>query len=142
MGVMLDTSVLIAAERERLDLEALLWSLEPQTSVAISIITAAELLHGVERANTAERKRRRSEYVEWLLRKFRVIDLTLDDAREYSRLWAALQSSGVTIGSHDLLLGATALRLRYRVGTLNINHFARIPNLDFKPETFNRRSQR
>ena len=55
MGALIDTSVLIAAERGLLDLEALLNS-HAKESIAISAITASELLHGVHRLKSAVRR--------------------------------------------------------------------------------------
>lgn len=119
MGVMFDASVLIAAERERFDLEAMLRDLPSETAIGISVITAAELLHGVERANTPERKNRRSHFVESLFTRFSV----------YAATWSSLQSAGISVGPHDLLLAAACLRLGFRVATLNVSEFARIPGL-------------
>ena len=58
MGAVIDSSVLIAAERGKLDLESVIrdYGDEP---IAISAITASELLHGVHRAaESAQRNRR------------------------------------------------------------------------------------
>ena len=52
MGVVLDTSVLVAAERGAVRFEALLESLGEE-SVAVAAITASELLHGCHRASDA-----------------------------------------------------------------------------------------
>ena len=54
MGLILDSSVLIAFERRRFDLERLLAEAAPS---AIAAVTAAELLIGVERAGSARRVR-------------------------------------------------------------------------------------
>jgi tRNA(fMet)-specific endonuclease VapC len=51
MGTLIDSSVLIAWERERLDLESHLADYAEE-NFAISAITASELLHGVHRAAT------------------------------------------------------------------------------------------
>ncbi len=48
---MLDTSILISAERKLFDLEAFLDSEVPGVPLFISAITASELLHGVHRAD-------------------------------------------------------------------------------------------
>jgi len=49
MGVILDSSVLIAAERKRFDLVGFL-SAHANDTIFITAITASELLHGCERA--------------------------------------------------------------------------------------------
>jgi tRNA(fMet)-specific endonuclease VapC len=56
MGVILDSSILIAFERRRFDLERFL---ADHSAPALAAITAAELLIGVERADTAEGRARR-----------------------------------------------------------------------------------
>ena len=49
LGVILDSSILVAFERRRFDLERFLTNHAPP---AIAAITAAELLIGVERVNS------------------------------------------------------------------------------------------
>ena len=60
MGAVIDSSVLIAAERGKLDLPRVLadYGDEP---IAISAITSSELLHGVHRAAESSRRNRRKE---------------------------------------------------------------------------------
>jgi tRNA(fMet)-specific endonuclease VapC len=69
VGFLIDTSVLIAAERERFSLTDLMASLgeEPQ---ALAAITASELLHGVHRAKDAAVRERRLRFVEFMLDLF------------------------------------------------------------------------
>ena len=57
------TSVLIADERGKFDMPALLRQF-PDAQPVIAMITASELLHGVERAQAAERRSRRQQHVE------------------------------------------------------------------------------
>ncbi|MGP0017387.1 MAG: PIN domain-containing protein [Candidatus Sulfotelmatobacter sp.] len=45
-------------------------------------------------------------------------------------MWADLESSGDMIGSHDLILAATALEHGSTVATFNQRHFARVPGLN------------
>ncbi|MBE2285637.1 MAG: type II toxin-antitoxin system VapC family toxin [Prosthecobacter sp.] len=128
MGVILDSSVLIADERGRFDLPAL-FRARAGEEFFIAAITASELLHGVERANTPERREKRSLYVEGVLRKLPVIDFELAVARRHARLWAELEVAGRVIGPHDLLIAATALDQGHSVATLNEAEFASVPGL-------------
>lgn len=128
MGILLDSSVLIEAERGHLDLDRRLESLGDEP-VAISSISASELLHGVHRAITARDRIRREEFVESLLRGITVADFGLREARVHAALWADLRSRGLMIGAHDLLIAATALALEYRLATANLRDFARVPDL-------------
>jgi predicted nucleic acid-binding protein len=128
MGVILDTSVLIAAEKGRLDLSALFAAHEGEP-FCIAAITAAELLHGVERAKPAARKQSRSAFVEWVIGHVDTIDFDLAVARHHAGLWAATEAAGTPIGAYDLLIGATALHLDYPLATLNSAEFRRLPGL-------------
>ena len=128
MGVVLDTSILVAAERGDLDMPALLASLG-EHSVAIAAITAAELLFGVERAAGAAARARRGAFVESLLAVLPVIPFGLLEARRHAQLWADLARAGAVIGPHDLAIAATALAHDFAIATLNTGEFGRVPGL-------------
>lgn len=132
MGVILDTSVLIAAERRSFRFEALLDSLDDEP-IAISVITASELLHGCHRALDAGTRARRSAFVEAILDTIPVLPFGLGDARRHAELWAELSRRGTMIGPHDLLIGATALARGYDVVTLNQRDFSRVAGLRLVP---------
>ncbi|HEY0793965.1 MAG TPA: PIN domain-containing protein [Chthoniobacterales bacterium] len=128
MGVVLDTSVLIAAEKGRLDLP-ILFSAIGEDPVVIAAITASELLHGVERARATDLQARRGRYVEWLIGHLGVAAFGLSEARAHARLWAQLSVQGQLIGPYDLLVAATALSLGFSLATLNTKEFKRVPGL-------------
>ncbi len=130
MGLVLDTSVLIAAERRRFAIKDFLTQEATTEATYLSSISASELLQGVERANTPKRKRGRREYVEAILSEFPVFAFDLTAARVHASIWAELQSAGTMIGSHDLLIGATAIAQGHRLATLNQGEFERIPGLE------------
>jgi tRNA(fMet)-specific endonuclease VapC len=58
MGLIIDTSLLIAAERGGFDMEAFLEAETPMEAVFITSLTVSELLHGVYRAMPERRARR------------------------------------------------------------------------------------
>ena len=128
MGVVIDSSVLIAAERKKLDLDRVLrdYGDEP---VAISTMTASELLHGVHRATEPARRAQREAFVEKLLASLSLIPFDLIVARVHARLSAELAAKGSTVGAHDLLIGATALTVGYDVATRDERSFPKIPGL-------------
>ncbi len=132
MGVILDTTILIAAERGRFDMPAFLTSLE-ETGVAIAAITAAELLYGWERATTAEVRARRGAFVEGVLAAVPTVPFGLPEARRHANLWADLARRGTLIGPHDLLVAATALASEFAVATLNRAEFGRVAGLALVP---------
>lgn len=128
MGSLIDSSVLIAAERGRIDLAAQL-AARGDDLVAISAITASELLHGVHRAATPEQRARREAFVEGLLARLPVLPFDLVVARIHGRLSADLARQGLPVGSHDLVIGATALAAGFGVATHDERSFPRIPGL-------------
>jgi tRNA(fMet)-specific endonuclease VapC len=119
MGIIFDTSAIIAVERGHESLDALIAGREEE-AFGISAVTAAELLHGVDRADTEERKLRRQAFVEKVIESFPVFPFDLMVARIYARIWAAIARKGGTVGAHDLIIAATAISLDYTVATVNI----------------------
>ena len=132
MGVILDSSVLIAAERGTVRFDALLASLG-SAPIAMAAITASELLHGCHRAADPAIRQRRSAYVEALLEIVPVAPFGLAEARRHAQLWADLARQGSLVGAYDMLIGATALARGDSVATLNRTEFARIPGLRLRP---------
>ena len=129
MGTLIDSSVLIAAERRKLDLDDTLGA-HAEERVGIASITASELLHGVHRAATIAQRQRRETFVERLLAVLPVFPFDLGTARIHAALWAGLASKGASVGSHDLLIGATAIALGFRVATRDRRSFGKIPGLE------------
>ena len=128
MGVILDTSVLIEAERGNLHVETLTNGREEEP-FGLSVISVAELLHGVNRADSAERRLKRDVYVEKVIELFSVYPFDMAAARVYAEAWAYLRKKGVQIGAHELIIGSTALALGFSVATFDKRHFERIDGL-------------
>lgn len=129
MDVLVDTSVLISLERDRSGLEGILERTDGR-SVAVSAITASELLHGVERAESARRRARRERFVESILELVPVLPFDLAVARVHAVVWADLQARGDVIGAHDLVIAATALCHEMPLATRNVTEFDRIEGLE------------
>ena len=132
MGLILDSSVAIAAERRRDTVQAFLQRVVDTAGdqeAALSPVAVVELVHGIHRADTAERRARREAFVEELLSAVAIYPLTTDIARLAGKLDAEQQSRGIVVPFADLLIGATALSLGYSVLTVNARHFGRIPGL-------------
>ena len=128
MGVVLDTSVLIEAERQRFEIDKFTENREDEI-FGLSVITVAELLHGVHRADSTKRRLKRSAYVEKVIELFPVFVFEISIARIYSELWSDLSSKGIQIGAHDLIIGSTALSLGFSVAAYNMRHFEKIEGL-------------
>ena len=128
MGLVLDTSILIAAERGQFDFERFLLAESPNRPVYLAAITASELLHGVHRA-TGVRRKKREAFVEELLAEIEILPFDLAAARQHAELWAKLQIRGEVIGPHDMLIAASCLALKHEVATLNVGEFQRVRGL-------------
>jgi tRNA(fMet)-specific endonuclease VapC len=122
VGSLLDTSVLVGYERG-----GALPPLADSEEVAISAVTASELLHGVLRAKTAAQRARREAFVTTVLSAIPTLAFDLDTARVHARIWADRVTSGTAPGSHDLMIAATALVRGWSVVTRNERHFSRVP---------------
>ncbi|UCF01065.1 MAG: type II toxin-antitoxin system VapC family toxin [Deltaproteobacteria bacterium] len=128
MGVILDTSVLIEAERRKAEIDKLTEDREEEI-FGISVITVAELLHGLHRADSTKRRLKRSAYVEKIIELFPIYAFETSIARIYAELWSDLSKKGIQIGAHDLIIGSTAFSLGFSVATRNMRHFERIEGL-------------
>jgi predicted nucleic acid-binding protein len=126
--VIVDTSLLVAAERGGVRFEALLESLGEEP-IGIAAITASELLHGCHRATDPGTRARRAAFVDALLDTLPVLPFGLPEARRHAELWADLARAGRAIGPHDMLIGATALARGDALATLNRREFERIAGL-------------
>ena len=125
MATLIDSSVLIAAEQGQLDFDAI----ATDEDVAISAMTASELLHGVHRARTPAQRHRRQAFVEGLMAQLPVIAFDLIVARVHASLWADLAKRGVAVGERDLMIGATAIAKGYAIATRDERSFPKIPGL-------------
>ncbi len=135
MGVILDTSVLIEAERQEFEIDKFTENREEEI-FGLSVITVSELLYGVHRADSTKRRLRRSAYVEKAIELFPIYVFEISIARIYAELWSDLCKKGVQVGAHDLIIGSTALSLGFSVATNNIRHFERIEGLKVEILTF------
>lgn len=136
MGLILDSSVLIAAERSAQPVGKLLRTIRAVTGptpVMISAITVTEVAHGIWRANTPELAERRKVYLQEIFLAISVQPFTKEMGERAARIDAESRQTGVVIPFADLLIGVTALELGYAVVTKNLRHFRMIPNLTVVP---------
>ena len=128
MGVVVDSSVFIAAERGRLDWPGFHESIEAEP-LYLTAMTLAELLHGAGRADSPQRKERRLAFIAEIEARYPLLSFGRGEAAEYAEIWAALSGRGESIGTHDLQIGAIARHHGHRVATLNAGEFSRVPGL-------------
>jgi tRNA(fMet)-specific endonuclease VapC len=123
---MLDTTVLVTAERHGAALDQVI---ADEDDVAIAAITAAELLVGVELADSLHVSRR-AAFVDAVLGLVPVESYDLDVARVHARLLAHARGAGRPRGAHDLIIAATALSSGRAVVTADSSGFEDLPGLD------------
>lgn len=132
MGLILDSSTLITAERKGETVTEFLKQVFARLGdqdAAISSVALVELVHGIHRANTVQIRERRQEFIKELLADVPVYPFSQQMAFLAGRIDGEQQSQGIKIPIPDLLIGATALQLGYTVVTGNPRHFRMIPGL-------------
>lgn len=132
MGLLIDSTLLIRAEKERLtpaNLMAEILDRWGDVELAISAMSAGELLHGCWRADTPARRARREEFVEAVLAAVPVVAITLAIMRVFAEVDARLRAAGSRLPTSDLLIASTALARGDDVVTGNVRHFDRVPGL-------------
>jgi predicted nucleic acid-binding protein len=136
MGLILDSSVLIAAERKGSNARQVLSEIAERAAgedVAFSVVTLIELAHGAARGDTAERKTMRRQFLQELTTALPVHPVTVPVALRAGQIDGESTAKGVRIALSDLLIGVTALELGYRVATANVRHFQMVPGLEIVP---------
>jgi len=132
VGLILDSSVVITAERRGDTVAQLFRNIVAVTSdqeVALSAIGLMELVHGIYRADTPQRRSARELFIGELIEDIDVYPFTRDTALLAGKIDGEQQAKGTVIPFADLLIGATALMLGYSVVTVNPRDFNRIPDL-------------
>ena len=93
MGLILDTTILIATERQQFDL-ARFFAEHVDEPFFMAAITVSELLHGVERAPPGHRRDQRAKFVEAILGEIDVLDFDGAAARRHAAVWADQEKAG------------------------------------------------
>ncbi len=104
--LILDTSILIAAERGSVNLAG---AAGGDADAALPAIVVAEYLAGVHLAATEQQRQTRRAFLERALDALPIEDYTRRVAGRHGELLALVRRSGTTRGAHDLIIAATAL---------------------------------
>lgn len=118
--------MLILAERGRAAVDLARYS--EFGDAFISVITASELLVGVHRAAEEGIRARRLAFVEGVLSTLPVLPVDIQTARIHAQVVTRIPRNE-TIGAHDALIGATALRHGHTVLTNNGKDFRKLPGV-------------
>ncbi|HTR38396.1 MAG TPA: PIN domain-containing protein [Bryobacteraceae bacterium] len=132
MGLILDTSVIVRAERRGhsvADILSQILAKHGETEIGISVVTIAELMHGVQRSKLEAQRQRSQTFVEDVLAAITAYPVTAEIAQRVGVISGQQAERGVTLPFEDLLIGATALQLGFELLTHNVRDFERIPDL-------------
>jgi predicted nucleic acid-binding protein len=133
LGLILDSSILIAGERRRETVKQVIQHVRAahgDIESALSAISIIELTHGIYRARMDADKVRRKAFADELARDMIVHPVSLGIAQLAGRIEGEQAAKGISIAVEDLIIGATALYLGFDVATLNVKHFQAIPGLN------------
>ena len=127
MGLLIDTSALVALERggATWDEAAI------DERAAVPSIVYAELLVGVRLADTPELAASRQKKIDALVGRVPVIEFGIEAAGRWATVFADLHRAGALIPSNDLAVAAIALQLGFGVlvGPNGEAHFRRVEGL-------------
>lgn len=127
--LILDTSVLVVAERDLAQLDE---SVGDDDDVAIAAVTVAELEVGVQVARGRRRQARR-RFVDEVLETLEVVPYGMSAARAHAGLLVAARRAGRPRGAHDLLIAACALASDRVVVTADRSGFDDLPGITVVP---------
>jgi len=125
LGLILDSSVVIGAERRGKTVSQLLDQVTyvaGDQKVALSSVGLTELVHAVYRSKTPSDRMGHERFL-WEL-------LALLEVMLAGRIDGEQRAKGISIPSTDLFIGVTALELGFSVMTTNLRHFQLIPGLN------------
>ncbi len=94
-------------------------------SLCVSVMTAAELRFGAEKAG----RPKLVELVEAYLDRLAILDWTNEVSGYYARIRSQLERSGRPIGNMDLLIASHAVSQGSTLVTNNLKHFSSVSGL-------------
>ena len=130
MGLVIDTSALVAVERVTGDF-AQAAPARAEEAVVLPAIVYAELLAGVHLAGSQPKATGRRSKIEVLVARVPIVEFGREVAEHWAALFAVLSRQGQLIPANDLAVAATAVHLGFGVlvGPCGETHFRRVPEL-------------
>lgn len=131
LGLVLDSTVVIAAERRKLTLDQVIETVQRRVGdipIVLCSLTIAEVGHGIYRANTSEIRNRRRAFLDELKTAVPIYPVTEATAEIVARIGGEEAAKGIQLPLGDLIIGACALELGYAVGTGNLRVLAASPD--------------
>jgi tRNA(fMet)-specific endonuclease VapC len=133
LGVVLDSSTIITAERKKFAVDQLIEAIQAahgeRLELSLSPVTVAELVHGIYRARTPEIRQRRRAYVEELVALLPVHPVTKQTAFLVGQIQGEEAAKGNVLPFNDLIIAAAAIEQGYAILTENVRHFEKIPGI-------------
>lgn len=127
MNFLLDTNVVSEWTKPRPDAGVVAWLAEAdEDRIFISVITVAELRHGIERLAPGARRQRLDS---WLTSQVplrfedRLLAVDAETANTWGRVMAQGQAAGRPPGTMDAFIAATVLRHDMTLVTRNVSDF-------------------
>jgi tRNA(fMet)-specific endonuclease VapC len=126
--LLLDTTILVDADRSKESLDELI---ADDDEVAVAAITIAELLVGVLLADDAHRPARQ-QFVDEIRETIPVVDYDATVATSHAELLVAVRRRGRPRGAHDLIIAATANATRREVVSADSSAFEDLPGVTMR----------
>jgi len=127
MQYLLDTNICIYLFKGKFNLNKKISDVGLQ-NCAISEITYAELIYGVEKS---ERPNENLALIEKFTNQITILPI-FDGIRIFAKEKAKLRKEGKTISDFDLLIGATAIANKMKMVTRNISEFSRMTSIEIE----------
>jgi toxin FitB len=127
VNFLLDTNVVSEWTKPRPDAGVVAWLAETdEDRIFISVITVAELRHGIERLPAGARRERLATWLtEQVPQRFeeRLLAVDAETANVWGRVMAQGQAAGRPPGTMDAFIAATVLRHDMILATRNVSDF-------------------
>ena len=119
LGLVLDSGVLIAAERAKLTTPEAIKSIRASIGdvpIVLCALSVAELGHGIYRAESPARSQQRRQFLDELKAQIPIHPVTEATAEIIARIGGEQAARGINLPLGDLIIGACALELGYAIG--------------------------
>lgn len=99
------------------------------TDIGLSSVTVAELEYGAYKSRRLEQNR--AALMQFLI-PLEIVPFDEKATQTYGRVRAELETTGIVIGSMDLLIASQAIALGLTLVTNNVRELSRIPDLTWE----------
>jgi tRNA(fMet)-specific endonuclease VapC len=96
--------------------------------LAISLITYAEILYGIEKS--ARKKQERKEKLKDIVSLIQIIPMDIEAAEHYAQIRVFLETNGTIISERDVQIAAIARSNKLCLVTRSRREFDRVPDLE------------